>query len=245
MYNKILEESGLTHNEAQVYLALLKLGKAKSGEIVREAEVSGGKIYETLYKLIDKGLVNEISEQGVKQFVASDPKSLLIYLQEKRNNLLEKEKEIEKNLSGFMKLRNEKVTPESVELVKGLRGISPLVYSALKDSKNISIMGVRSSKYEKYNNFWKEWHKERIKLKKNSRMLFSDKNTEYWKFFKKLKYTELKEIPPLSPSAIMITDNQSFLFSYDEDVTCIHITSKPISDSLLNFFNDLWSIAKK
>lgn len=245
MYEKLLEESGLTKNESLVYLALLKLGKAKSGEIVREAHISGGKVYETLYKLIDKGLVKEISEQGVKHFTASEPKSLLIYLQERRNNLLEKEKEIEKNLSGFMNIKNMEFRPESVELIKGFRGISPTVYSVLENAKNISIMGVRSSKDERYNNFWRHWHEQRIKLKKTAKVLFSDRNTEYWKFFKKLKYTEVREILHLSPSAIMIIDEHTFLFSYEEEFTCIHIQSPSITLSLSNFFNDLWKIAKK
>jgi sugar-specific transcriptional regulator TrmB len=245
MYEKLLEESGLTHNESLIYLALLRLGKAKSGEIVREAKVSGGKIYETIYKLIDKGLVKEVSEQGVKHFLANDPKSLLIYLQEKRNNLLEKEKEIEKNLPTLINLKSLKGNPEGVELVKGLRGISPLVYSALKNAKEISIMGVNSSKDEKYNNFWRHWHEERAKNKQKARMIFSDKNTEYWKFFRNLEYTSIKEISPLSPSAIMIIDDQSFLFSYEKEVTCIHISSSSTSKSLLNFFEDIWKIAKK
>lgn len=245
MYEQLLEESGLTKNESLVYLALLKLGKAKSSEIIREAKISGGKIYETLYKLIDKGLAKEVSEQGVKHFLANDPKSLLMYIEEKRANLLKKEKEIEKNLPSFINLKNLNIQQEGVSLIKGLRGISPIVYSTLEKAKSISVMGVRSSKDEKYNNFWMNWHRERVKLRKNARMLFSDKNTNYWNFFKKIKYTELRAILHLSPSAIMIIDEQSFLFSYDAEITCIHIISKQISNSLLNFFNDLWGIAKK
>jgi hypothetical protein len=76
-------------------------------------------------------------------------------------------------------------------------------------------------------------------------MLFSDRNTDYWKFFKKLKYTKVKELLHLSPSAIMIIDDNSFLFSYEKEFTCIHILSDSISSSLSNFFDDLWRIAKK
>ena len=144
-----------------------------------------------------------------------------------------------------MSLKNANIIQEGVELVKGFRGISPLVYSALENAKSISIMGVRSSKDEKYNNFWRHWHEERVKKKKNVRMLFSDRNTDYWNFFKKLKHTEVKEILHLSPSAIMIIDEQSFLLSYDKEFTCIHIVSPPISKSLSNFFEDLWGIAKR
>jgi sugar-specific transcriptional regulator TrmB len=244
MYEKLLEECGLTKNETLVYLALLRIGKSKSGNIVKEAKISSGKIYETLNKLIDKGLVKEVSEQGIKHFIANDPKSLLIYIQEKKADLLEKENEIERNLSNLTNIKNTESILEGVSLVKGLRGISPLVYNSLENAKTIKIMGVNSSKDEKYNNFWRHWHEQRTKLKKQAQILFSDKNTEYWKFFKKLKYTKVKEIIQLTPSAIMIIDEQAFLFSYENELTCIHIISKAIATSLSNFFDDLWKVGK-
>jgi sugar-specific transcriptional regulator TrmB len=244
MYDKLLEECGFTKNESLTYLALLKLGKSKSGEIVREAKVSGGKIYETLYKLVDKGVVKEVIENGVKRFIANDTKSLLIYIKERQRLLEEKEQELEKVLPMLSNIESNFVS-ESVSLIKGLRGISAIVYQDLDKAESIRIMGVRSSKDEKYNNFWMNWHRKRTSLKKEAKLLFSDKNTDYWKFFKELRYTEVKELLHLSPSAIMIIDTDSFIFSYDKDLTCIHIQSDQISQSLSNFFDDLWKIAKK
>lgn len=243
MYNKLLEECGLTKNESLTYLALLKLGKAKSGEIVREAGISGGKIYETLYKLVDKGIVKEVTENGVKRFIPNDPKTLIQYVKEKQKKLELKEKELENVLPNLNNIKNE-IEQDSVSLIKGLRGISSLVYEKLRHAKSIKIMGIRSSKDEKYNNFWQNWHRERVKLKEEAKILFSDKNTEYWHFFKGLSYTKVKEILHPSPSAIMIIDDNSFLFSYDKDLICTHIYSKQIADSLSSFFEDLWGIAK-
>jgi len=245
MYEKLLEECGLARNEALVYLALLRIGKARSGEVVREAKISGGKIYETLYKLVDKGLVKEVSENGIKRFIANDPKTLIAYLKEKEKNFREKENELNKAIPLLSSLKKLEPESESVSLVKGIKGISPVVYSILEKAKEIRIMGIKSSKKEEYNNFWRAWHRKRVELKREAKMLFSDRNTEYWKFFKKLKHTKVKELLHLSPSAIMIIDNNSFLFSYEKEFTCIHILSDSVSSSLSNFFNDLWRIAKK
>jgi hypothetical protein len=128
--------------------------------------------------------------------------------------------------------------------VKGFRGISPIVYEALEKSNSVKIMGVRSTKNIKFNNFWKNWHRKRISLKKKAQILFSDKNTDYWKFFKSLPFTEVKSMLSFSPSAILIVDDNSFLFSYDEEFTCIHINSAQISKSLSSFFDSLWKIAE-
>jgi len=89
MYEELLKACGLTQNESLVYLALLKIGKAKSGQIVGEAKISGGKVYETLDKLGDKGLIKTISENNVKYFIANEPETLISYIKEKERELRE------------------------------------------------------------------------------------------------------------------------------------------------------------
>ena len=106
-------------------------------------------------------------------------------------------------------------------------------------------MGVRSSKSRKYNIFWQHWHNKRVRLKKKARMLFTDRDTPYWDFFKKLKLTEIRSTHSLSPSAIMVIDQHSFIFSYDTDFTCIHIRSEAIAKSFSSFFEGLWNIAEQ
>ncbi|MBU1246310.1 MAG: helix-turn-helix domain-containing protein [Nanoarchaeota archaeon] len=244
MYENLLEEAGLTKNEVLTYLALLKLGKAKSGEIVRQAKISGGKIYETLYKLVDKGLVKVVYENNIKHFIANDPKMILNYLQDNKKHLEKQEKELEKILPHLEELKKHATKPENVSLVKGFKGIATVVYEALEQGKEIKIMGIRSSKDEKFNNFWKKWHKRRLQLKKKAFILFSDKNTPYWEYFKKIKYTEVREITTFSPSAVMIINNNSFIFSYEEEFTCIHIVSEQTAKSFESFFDSLWIFAK-
>lgn len=244
MYEELLRECGLTQNESLVYLALLKLGKAKSGEIVKNAKISGGKIYETLYKLIDKGLVKIVIENKIKHFIANDPRTLISYIKEKERKLLEKEKELEKIIPELERFKITEKKLDSVSLLKGFRGIKEVVYPTLKTSNNIKIMGVTSKKDVKYNNFWKAWHNERLKLKKEAKMIFSDRNTDYWRFFKSLKHTKVREITYFTPSAILVIDEEVFIFSYEEELVCIHIDSKSISESFSSFFEGLWKVAK-
>ena len=245
MYEELLKACGLTQNESLVYLTLLKIGRAKSGQVVKESKVSGGKIYETLYKLIDKGLVKSVSENNVKYFMANEPVALLDYIKEKEKSLHEKEEELSKILPDLELLKKKEDNLEDVSLVKGLKGISPIMYKVLENAEEIKIMGVRSSKNARFNNFWRGWHTERVSLRKKAKMIFSDRNTDYWKFYKNLSYTAVKEISHLTPSAIMVVDDNVFIFSYEEEITCIHIVSDSISVSFSLFFDDLWKIAKE
>jgi len=244
MYENLLQKIGLTENESKVYLALLRIGKSKSGRIVKEASVSGGKIYETLYRLIDKGLVKIVTENGVKHFIANDPHTLSLYVNEKQEELKEQTKELEgmiPKLSG-LKIKEEL---ESVSLIKGLRGVRELMHGLLKAKKRIEIMGVTSGKDPRYNNFWRGWHTERVKLRKRARILFSDKNTDYWSHFRRQKYTEVREIIHFTPSAMIVVDDNALIFHYGEEIKCIHIQSGAIADSFSAFFEDLWAFAGK
>ena len=243
-HEELLKACGLTQNEGLVYLSLLKIGKATSSKIVKEANISSGKIYETLEKLIHKGLVKSIIENGVKNFMANEPEMLIEYIKDKERELHKKEEELEKILPQLKSLKEHEHRLENVSLIKGLRGIKPLIYESLEKSKAIKIMGVTSKKDIQFNNFWEAWHIERIRLRKKAKIIFSDKNTDYWKFYKKLKYTEVKEILSFTPSAILIIDLNLFIFSYEEELTCIHIKSKSISDSFSQFFDGLWRVAE-
>lgn len=241
----LIEQAGLTKNEALVYVALLKRGKSTSGEVINEASVSSGKIYETLEKLIKKGLVTYIVVNGVKQFLANHPKTLLEYVDEQEAFLKKRKEDVKRLLPELELLKEKDYDKENVDIIKGFRGIKSVVYDALENGENILVMGLRSGKDVKFNNFWKQWHRRRVELDKHAKVLFSDKKTPYWNFFKRLKHTEVREFLKASPAATLIIDNHCFLFTYEgNEFTCIHIISKAVSDSYKGFFEGLWNVAE-
>ena len=245
MYEELLLDSGLTQNEIKAYLTLLKLGKSQSGKIVQESKISSGKIYETLSKLLEKGLIEISVENGIKQFVASNPESLSLYMKEKRDKLDQKAQELEKIIPELNQLRSFGQEMEGVFLVKGFRGIKPLVYELFaKTTGEFLVMGVRSSKNQKFNTFWTHWHNERVRRGRKSRLLFTDRDTEYWRFFQRLKLTKCKSVTSLSPSAVMVVNDNTFIFSYQEELTCVHIISAAIAQSVASFFDSMWKIAR-
>jgi len=245
MYEENLLSIGLTQNEVRVYLTLLKVGKTQSGKLTQEAGVSSGKIYETLTKLIDKGLVGVSTQNGVKQFHAANPDSLLLYMREREKKVLEQTQQLESIIPDLKKIKQFAGPEEGVYLIKGFRGIKPIVYELISQGKGeFKVFGVRSSKNKTYNTFWTHWHQERVKNHKKARLLFADRETSYWKFFKMIKFTQIRSVSSLSPSAIMVIDEHTFIFSYDEEFTCIHIISLPIARSFESFFESLWNIGK-
>ena len=87
MDTRLLEQIGLTKGEIKVYLALLKLGNSKTGQLASLAGVSSSKVYKILDRLEKKGLVGQVMKGKIKHFSAMDPRRILDYLDEKRSKL--------------------------------------------------------------------------------------------------------------------------------------------------------------
>ncbi|MEA3414422.1 MAG: helix-turn-helix domain-containing protein [Nanoarchaeota archaeon] len=246
MYEELLKNIGLTENESKVYLALLKIGISTTSKIIQESKISSGKIYEILDKLHKKSLISTTKIKGIKHFEATSPSALINYIADKKNQLEEKEKNLKEILPKLIKLQINSIDKTSVNIILGEKSIKPLIENLFSNAQEkICVMGIRGTKNEKYNNFW--WHltNEIIeKKKKKALYLFSENTSKYYKRHKKLKQIKIKWLNGITPTAIDIIDNQVLVFSYGEELTCIHITSKLIADSFKSFFMSLWNIAK-
>jgi HTH-type transcriptional regulator, sugar sensing transcriptional regulator len=247
MNQKLLEEIGLTKGEITVYLALLKTGETTTGKIIEEAQISSGKIYEILDKLIKKGLVSYIIKEKTKYFEASSPNRILNFLKEKEQDLKKKEQQLEKEIPFLLELqKNSKKEYEST-LYKGYNGIKTVILDLINNldkEEEIYAMGLRGSKDDKYNSLWMKWHNQRIKKKVKCKMIFSEIE-EYYKKLKKLKYTEVKLIEGITPSAITIVKEGILIFTFEEEPSCLKIINPEIKKSFTTFFETLWKIAKK
>jgi len=62
---KILEEIGLEHIEAKIYLALVELGETTAGDIAKKTNLQRSTTYLYLEKLIKLGLVSYIFRNNV------------------------------------------------------------------------------------------------------------------------------------------------------------------------------------
>lgn len=247
MNEKLLEEIGLTKGEITVYLTLLNLGETTTGKIIEEAQISSGKIYEILDKLIRKGLVSFIVKEKTKYFQASSPKRILDYLNEKEKDLNSKIHEVEKELPSLLKIQGLKHKKNEIVLFKGLKGIQTTIFQALDglaSKDEVLAMGLISRKDEKYNLLWQRWHLERLRKKISCRAIFSERG-DYFKLFKKMRLAQVKVLDGITPSAIDIMGDKVLIFTYGEEPSCLFITNKEIADSFKTFFNTLWKIARR
>ena len=101
MKTEFLRSFGLTNSEINVYMAMLPLGTAEAKEIYKLSKVPFGKIYNVLYSLERKGLVN-IQFTRPKVFQAVEPamalKNLLDQKDRELSELSAKANEVELEL---------------------------------------------------------------------------------------------------------------------------------------------------
>lgn len=244
---ELLEKIGLTHNESLVYLTLIKLGTAKTGQILQASNLNSGKIYEILESLKGKGLVGESIINNVRYFSAAHPSQLLEYLKKKKEDIEKEEKEIKSFLPELERSREAYLDISKAITYTGLKGIKTAADEALdsmKTGEEILAMGVTEKKDKRFNIFWQGWTERRISKKIHAKHIFSDKS-DYSNTFTKMSYTEVRILEGLTPVTIDVFGDKVLILNYNEPFSCTMIYDKNTSASFKNFFHQLWKIAKK
>ncbi len=247
MNEKLLEEIGLTKGEITVYLTLLKLGETTTGKIIEEAQISSGKIYEILDKLIKKGLVSFIVKDKTRYFSAASPNRILDFLHEKEKELKLKEEQIKQELPNLLKLQSIEKKKYETRLFKGLKGFESAIFEALDEltpKDEVLGMGIITTKGKQYNSLWQRWHKQRIKRKIKVKAIFSDTATEYYKNFRKMSLTEVRVLEGVTPTAVDVMGKRVLILTHGKEPSVLSIYNEEIAQSFTTFFYNLWDIAK-
>lgn len=91
---EILKDFGLSEAEIKILTALLRLGNAKAGEVVKESKTQNSVTHYALKKLISRGLVTYYEHKRVRYYQPCEYDALLRYADEKRASLKDKIAEI-------------------------------------------------------------------------------------------------------------------------------------------------------
>jgi|SaaInlStandDraft_4_1057021.scaffolds.fasta_scaffold05801_2 HTH-type transcriptional regulator, sugar sensing transcriptional regulator len=235
MILEYLQEIGLSRRESSCYVGLLELGSSKIGMIVKKTGIPSSKIYEILDKLILRGLVTYVIKNNIKHFQASDPASLVNYIEEKK-------KKIEEILPSLL-LKQKFSKKQNVEMFEGQKAIFTLFVNLIADAKPKELYLVFSINEENKNSsanlFFKNLavrRKEKkldVRLLKNKKYYVNEKHTKV-----KLKYTDFN-----LPQGTTIFRNCVVLLSWAENPVAIKIESEVFASQQREFFLDLWKHA--
>lgn len=87
MFSEVFQQLGLAKNEARIYEALIVEGEQSVAEISKRSKVHRRNVYDSLDRLMHKGLVFEIQQKYESRFQAVDPSRLMDVIDEKKELL--------------------------------------------------------------------------------------------------------------------------------------------------------------
>lgn len=239
----ILQDLGLSIKEAEVYLALLRLGEETASRISEIAELNRITTYVILKSLKEKGFCSVYDHNNVQYFKPIKPEQILGLLEEKKSKI----RAILPELKKQEKAVSEK--PE-ISLYEGKKGIAACMTLLLKDAEkkkevfgygNVSI----SEQVIQYQSLY--WRKTRlskkIKMKAVSDSLgdIEHRSPSEWK-----KLTEVrtnKEMANLS-TYVIFTENYTAYFMMKGEPYCTLIKSKELAEKEKFNFDMLWMASK-
>lgn len=244
----ILQKAGFTQNEVKAYLSLLKIGRSTSYDIVKEAKVSSGKIYETLDKLIERGIVSYIIIRGKKYFEAAEPERLLDYMKKREFETHEETEEISKiipELKSKKKFVEKATKAEIYEGISGIKSIYELMLSELKSGETILILGAPKEAGEKLDIYFDNFNKRRIEQNIMLKIILNFAHPREQKL-KSLKKTQTKVFSKdiTTPAWINTFGDYVATFNLTEEPIVFLIKNKKIADSYRQYFELMWKISK-
>lgn len=127
-YTEALMEIGLTLNEAKIYESLLKIKNGTIEDIAKAADIHRRNVYDTIQRLIDKGLAYQILPKKVLTYAPVNPDKLEELVKEKENIL--------QNIMPALRESFVNVDPEqSLAIYKGKNGLKNYIKLTVEEGE--------------------------------------------------------------------------------------------------------------
>lgn len=242
MYEELLRAIGLSPNEARVYEALLQTGEASVQEISLKSGVHRRNVYDSLSKLMGKGLTSEVFIKGEKNFKATNPRRLLELIKEK-------EEIINKALPEMQEKYEAVEEKEEAYLYRGIEGFKNYLQDILKTKETVYFIGGKAFWLDpRLKHFLPRFERERKKLGIKFMHLFDYEVKEQKPEILKLVGKPYKFLPKeySSSTAVDIFGDYVVTFVgvkvgqlYEEPIQFV-MKSKRLADGYRKFFQFMW-----
>jgi len=246
---EILEKIGFTGNEIKVYLALLELGSVTAGEVIKKTKLHRAGVYDTIERLMKKGIVSYVIKANRKYFEATPPENLISFVEEKEDKIKKEKEEIKKIIPELDTMRLLSKEPQDVTVFKGHKGIQSALEQLLK-AKEIFALGGYSEETEGLKYCLKfilpRIHAERIKRKIPIKFVFPKGSRKRADELKKMQYTKVRILNDKFASLIgtQIFEENILIILWSKNPIAILIKSKEIANSYKQYFDYLWTQSK-
>mgnify|MGYP001585549278 CR=1 FL=1 len=242
MYQELLQKIGLSLNESRVYEALLQTGESNVNTISIKSKVHRRNVYDSINKLIEKGLASETFVKGERLFKPTDPERLKEIIKERETAL--------DTFLPEMKQLYSSVEPEAeAYLFRGVEGVKNYLQLILQEKQPVYFIGAKAMWLDpRLKHYLPHFDKERKALGIKFMHLFDYEVREQKPEILKLVGKPYKFLPKnySSPTMVDIFGDYVVTFVgakpgqlYEEPLMFV-MKSKLLADGYRKFFQFMW-----
>ncbi len=245
---KALLAIGFSDKEAQVYLAILVLGRGTASKIARRAHIVRTTVYDILGSLFDKDLVTLTGREPKQEYVALSPDQLNLYiekeLEKKQNDLHEVKNSLVPQLKSIHNVKNR----PKVMFYEGREGLQKVYEDTLTSHEEIRAFATYDDMEKALPGYFPKYFYRRAEKGIPIRAIFpfTQAGIDLSTYDEEQK-RQTAMVPTdkyyFSPE-INIYDNKVMIASWKEKLG-ITIESEEIADAMKKVFELAWSEAKR
>ncbi len=247
MNTDAIQELGLAKNEAEIYVTLVEHGESSVSGVATHSGINRRNVYDTLEKLIEKGLVFEIIGASDRRFQAVDPNKLLELVEEKRASLVRMLPELE---AKFKK----KQSSEQVFLYRGVEGWKNYLRDVLRLGEDVYTIGGKGAwTDERLAPFMAQFKKEAARKKIQFHILFEHgvKGTRFEREIRGGSAVRCRFLPKefSSPMSVDTFGDYSVLFpdmelgTFNDEATLTVVVNPLVAEGYRKWFKALWILS--
>lgn len=246
MYEKELQNLGLSEKEARVYLAALELGPDTAQNIAAKAGINRPTAYLQIESLKDKGLMSEVQKGKKTYFTAEPPERLLSLLDITEKQTEVKRAELERTLPMLREMSAGAGDRPKVRFFEGPEGQKAMQedFLSVKDKKIESFINL-DKLFETFPQIEDEYTKRRIAKGIKSSVIYTRRAgpLESATDSRKLRTAKFVSSERLPISAdIGIYDDKISLANYSRSRPIgVIIEDKEISNTIRALFYMIWN----
>lgn len=247
-FTSTLQLFGFSEEEVAVYIASLEFGTQPASIIAKKAHLKRGQTYNILSQLKDKGVIQEFTKNGVRQFSSQSPSTLLSLLSAREEEITVQKQKILQILPLLEKLRNPLITQPKVRFYQGVSGLKEVYNDTIK-TPNKTMYAVCDfdhtfpAEHSKELHTWL-WNYTDRRAGRNVKFVgIVNKSKESdlaYKWRRKQKRTMKMLTDVYLPVELIIYGDKVALISTKEDMVGVIIEDKPIADMLRNMHQAIW-----
>lgn len=240
----LLTQSGLTANQARVYLANLKLGQSSVWDIAEESGVKRTTCYVVLKELQRKGLGSSTKDSKRALYSVAGPTELYI-------NLTKRQEAMKSALAELNALASQSPAKPLVRMFEGVEGMIQAYRSTLNlpEGSEILIYG-NPEVYANYPDLVRDYVPERVKKRIRVRTIVPDTKLAYDVTRDDEKILRQTRVLPQSKfdqrTEVNILPNSIYYFAHSEKRPFATVLESPtLAREEKSRFELLWQISKK